>query len=150
MILMNMYGIPNTGAPLCSTNETNPLLERLCVHYFALSVISPLAFYSDINNKSLDGHPFKFKTGWENMVTEFSNYRTMFLMYQREQLKKIETSGGALIRPLFTEFGSINTENDSSIDMGSVMFGDSILASYQLYDIDTNRTITLPKEANWF
>jgi alpha-glucosidase (family GH31 glycosyl hydrolase) len=74
----------------------------------------------------------------------------MFLMYQREQLKKIETSGGALIRPLFTEFESINRENDSSIDMGSVMFGDSILASYQLYDIDTNRTITLPKEANWF
>jgi alpha-glucosidase (family GH31 glycosyl hydrolase) len=71
-------------------------------------------------------------------------------MYQREQLKKIETSGGALIRPLFTEFESINRENDSSIDMGSVMFGDSILASYQLYDIDTNRTITLPKEANWF
>ena len=74
----------------------------------------------------------------------------MFLMYQREQLKKIETSGGALIRPLFTEFESINRENDSSIDMGSVMFGDSILATYQLYDIDTNRTITLPKEANWF
>jgi alpha-glucosidase (family GH31 glycosyl hydrolase) len=71
-------------------------------------------------------------------------------MYQREQLKKIETSGGALIRPLFTEFESINRQNDSSIDMGSVMFGDSILASYQLYDIDTNRTITLPKEANWF
>jgi hypothetical protein len=71
-------------------------------------------------------------------------------MYQREQLKKIETSGGALIRPLFTEFESINRENDSSIDMGSVMFGDSILATYQLYDIDTNRTITLPKEANWF
>ena len=73
----------------------------------------------------------------------------MYISYQREQLKKIETSGGALIRPAFTEFESLNRENDSSIDMGTVMFGDSILASFQFYDIDTNKTIILPKEANW-
>jgi hypothetical protein len=83
------------------------------------------------------------------MITEFLNYRIMFLMYQREQLKKIETSGGALIRPAFTEFESLNRVNDSSLDMGTVMYGDSILASFQFYDIDTNKTIILPKEANW-
>jgi hypothetical protein len=74
----------------------------------------------------------------------------MFLMYQREQLKKIETSGGALIRPAFTEFESLNRVNDSALDMSTVMYGDSILASFQFYDIDTNKTIMLPKEANWF
>jgi hypothetical protein len=70
-------------------------------------------------------------------------------MYQREQLKKIETFGGAFIRPAFSEFESLNKENDSAIDMGTVMYGDSILASFQFYDINTNKTIILPKEANW-
>jgi hypothetical protein len=70
-------------------------------------------------------------------------------MYQREQLKKIETSGGALIKPAFTEFESLNRDTDAAIDMSTVMFGDSILASYQFYDINTNKTIVLPKEANW-
>ena len=33
--------------------------------------------------------------------------------------------------------------------MATVMFGDAVLASYQFYDIGTNKTIVLPKEANW-
>lgn len=70
-------------------------------------------------------------------------------MYQREQLKKIEVFGGALIKPAFTEFESLNNNTDASIDMSTVMFGDAILASYQFYDIGTNKTIVLPKEANW-
>ena len=60
MILMNMFGIPNTGVQLCNIKEKNPALEKLCAHYFSLSVISPLAFYSDNNNQTLDGHPFNF------------------------------------------------------------------------------------------
>ena len=73
----------------------------------------------------------------------------MLTMYQREQLKKIEINGGALIKPAFTEFDSLNKDTDASIDLSTVMFGDSILASYQFYDIGTNKTIVLPLEANW-
>ena len=40
--------------------------------------------------------------------------RKILLMYQREQLKKIETKGGALIKPAFTEFESLNRDTDAA------------------------------------
>lgn len=61
MILMNMFGIPNTGAKLCNTNKVgDAMIEKLCARYFSLAMISPLAFYSDKNNQSTEGHVFNF------------------------------------------------------------------------------------------
>lgn len=68
--------------------------------------------------------------------------RQRVAMYSREQLRKLEISGGALIRPAFTEFKSLSTNmTDMQIDKTTVMFGDSMLASYLFYDINSNKTI---------
>lgn len=71
-------------------------------------------------------------------------------MYCREQLRKLEIFGGALIRPAFTEFQSLSKNfTDRQIDFTTLMFGEAILASYLFYDINTNKTIELPNENNW-
>jgi alpha-glucosidase (family GH31 glycosyl hydrolase) len=58
---MNMFGIPNTGAQMCGTSmPADPKIEKLCARYFSLSLISPIAFYSDKNSQSTQGHPFNF------------------------------------------------------------------------------------------
>ena len=57
---MNMFAMPNTGAQLCGTNKADPIIEKLCARYISLSMISPLAFYSDKNSQSTEGHPFNF------------------------------------------------------------------------------------------
>jgi hypothetical protein len=98
-------------------------------------MISPLAIYRDQNNHSLSGHPFNFvdQPSKDTVILSIA-LRQNLVLYLREQLKKIETFGGALIRPAFTEFESLNKENDTSIDMTTVMFGDSYLVSYLFYE----------------
>jgi alpha-glucosidase (family GH31 glycosyl hydrolase) len=147
MINMNLFGIPNVGAQLCN-DKSNLTMERLCAHYFMLSVISPLAFFVDQRNDSLEEHPFNFKDQADKLaITQALQTRAGLTLYMREQLRKIAIQGGALIRPAFTEFDSIN-HNDTE-DFQTVMYGDSILATFLFYDVKTTRTVTLPKENDW-
>ena len=64
-------------------------------------------------------------------------------------MRNIEIFGGALIKPAFTEFESLNKENPVDLDYQTVTFGNAILASYQLNDDSNFKVIELPKEANW-
>ena len=107
--------------------------------------------YVDKNSTSLDGHVFNFTDpNIKLAIIEAGWMRQRVYMYSREQLSRIETFGGALIRPAFTEFKSLsNNLTDSQIDLTTVTFGDSIIASYLFYDINTTKTILLPKENNW-
>jgi hypothetical protein len=54
-----------------------------------------------------------------------------------------------LIKPAFAEFDSLNKENPADLDYQTVLFGNAILASYQLNDNSSPKVIELPKEANW-
>lgn len=147
---MNMFGIPNTGAKLCNTNKADPTVEKLCARYFSLALISPLAFYSDRNNQSSEGQVFNFSDSTvKQTIADVMATRQNLMLYQREQLKRIEIFGGALIKPAFTEFESLNKENEGDLDYSTVTYGDSIIASYQFQDDNTFKTVVLPKEANW-
>jgi alpha-glucosidase (family GH31 glycosyl hydrolase) len=131
MILMNQFGIPNTGAQLCGTNKTDPTIEKLCARYFSLSLISPIAFYRDKNNQSTEGHPFNFTDAKvKQTIADTLKTRQNLILYQREQLRHIEIFGGALIKPAFTEFESLNKENLADLDLQTVTFGNAILASF--------------------
>jgi alpha-glucosidase (family GH31 glycosyl hydrolase) len=97
---MNLYGIPNSGLSLCPPSPD----ESLCAHSFALSVISPLAIYS-ANATTLDSHPFNFKSSSvKQAIVDSLAMRQRLGMYAREQMKRVESEGGVLIRPVFSAF----------------------------------------------
>lgn len=67
MVSIGMYGIPNVGPLLCNFNSTKDeelllihMQEELCVRYFQLAIVSPLAVFSD-RAKDLSMQPFNFR-----------------------------------------------------------------------------------------
>lgn len=56
--------------------------------------------------------------------------RMAFLVYQRTELYKIQQKGGALIRPLFTEYPYDKNMNDTWLP--TVMYGSAIKVSLVL------------------
>ena len=90
---------------------TNITDEELCARYFQLSIVSPLAFYSD-RQKDLKHHPFNFKEEARKSILISMITRMEYLMYMRSQLRHIELFGGSLLRPLFAEFDSTKLSDD--------------------------------------
>jgi hypothetical protein len=67
-------------------------------------VISPLAIYS-ANATTLDSHPFNFKSpSVKQAIVDSLAMRQRLGMYAREQMKRVESEGGVLIRPVFSAF----------------------------------------------
>lgn len=110
MINFGAFGMPNVGAHMCNF-ATNITDEELCARYFQLSIVSPLAFYSD-RQKDLKHHPFNFKEEARKSILISMITRMEYLMYMRSQLRHIELFGGSLLRPLFAEFDSTKLSDD--------------------------------------
>jgi alpha-glucosidase (family GH31 glycosyl hydrolase) len=58
-----MFGIPTVGSNLCGSNfaKDEKNADDLCLRSFQLSIVSPLASYSN-DAKDLSAHPYKMKT----------------------------------------------------------------------------------------
>lgn len=102
-----MFGMPNVGAAMCNFAErgTDKIDEYICARYFQLSIVSPLAVFSDRQTDNLDNHPFNFKSV-KGSIKASLKLRADMTIYMREQLKGLEIRGGTLLRPIYTEFPS--------------------------------------------
>lgn len=70
------------------------------------------------------------------------------IMYQRTELYKIENIGGALVRPLFTEYPEHAYYTPEMVD--TVMFGDSLKVDFVLSDQNTTtKKVILPEYSLW-
>jgi len=66
------------------------------------------------------------------------------MIYMRTQLKEIEVHGGALLKPAFTMFKSLDHN-----DISNVMFGRDVLVHIFTGSEESDFNFTLPRESAW-
>ena len=125
LINFGAFGIPNVGPLLCGyIPQTRN--EELCARYFQLAVISPLAIMSN-DLDTIDFQPYNFAPQARDSIGNSLYQRLTFMIQMRSELYRISKEGGALISPLFTQFGYSEWIQPPG-DLQSVMFGKAIRA----------------------
>ena len=123
LINFGAYGVPNVGPSLCGYNpETTD--EELCARYFQLAVVSPLAIMTN-GLDTLDFQPFNFTAKGRESIINSLYQRLRFMIQMRSELYRVSRNGGALLSPMFTQFGYTEWVQAPQ-DLQSVMFGSSI------------------------
>ena len=96
---------------------------------------------------NLDNHPWNFQDGVaKDKIVNYIKQRSRFMVYMRSQLSFIETYGGILLRPVFTEFPAWTQAETPS----TVLFGEDVLVLLNFEQDSWTRTLySFPPEHDW-
>ena len=140
-----MYGVPFASPNLCGFYRGSDFTqdeEYLCVRSFQLAVVSPFAVYNtngtDMNRLSVFS---------QRAIANNLEARMALLMYQRTELYKISKYGGALVRPLFTEYPYVKAFTPDMVD--TVMYGDSLNVDFVFDPEALQKVVYLPPYSIW-
>lgn len=73
--------------------------------------------------------------------------RMSFIMYQRTELYKISNIGGALVRPLFTEYGYMSVFTPDTYD--TLLYGDALKVDFAFTPDVADKVVFLPPYSIW-
>lgn len=140
-----MFGIPYASPNVCGYYRDatfTPEQQNLCVRSFQLALVSPFAVYNtngpDISSLSPE---------LINAVHNNLNARMSLVMYARSELYKISQVGGALVRPLFTEYGHVKEFTPNTYD--TVLYGESLKVDFVFSSDIADKTVILPPYSMW-
>ena len=69
------------------------------------------------------------------------------IMYQRTEMYKNSISGGALVRPMFTEYPQDRDFQPDMVD--TMMFGEALKVDFQFKQGESNKDVVFPSNSNW-
>lgn len=125
LINFGIYSIPFVGSSLCGYNP-NVTDQELCVRYFQLAVISPLAIIDTIDEDFL---PYTFGENTKSGVLSALQQRFRFMTYMRSKLYDTTLFGGSTYTPLFA-IPTFTQEVVNADDLSTVFWGDSIKVDF--------------------
>ena len=146
LINFGAYGVPNVGPSLCGYSpETTD--EELCARYFQLAVVSPLAIMTN-GLDNLDFQPFNFTAKGRDSIINSLYQRLRFMIQMRSELYRVSRKGGALLSPMFTQFGYTEWVQAPQ-DLQSVMFGSSIKVDLVFSQFTNEKEVRFQPGTKW-
>ena len=141
-----MFGMPLTSHCICgyTRDDTFPSTKELCIRSYQLAFVTPLAVY---NSDSADLYPYTDDKQVAAAVTSNLKARLALMTYQRTELYKISKRGGALNRPLFSEYPDQSYYTPDMVD--TMMYGSALKVDF-VYDLGVyTKEVLVPENSYW-